>query len=203
MKNDAEHEPKVRILLAARKLFAERGFDATSVRQICELADVNVALVSYYFGGKEKMFDALFEYFFPGEDLKLHEETLKEPVAGLELIIREVIRFQREQPEMALILQREMYLETPRRETIKAYVFPVWRKLREVLESGRQKGVFHYRSLDNTMLFILAALVFPKGYPVYKPLLSEKQPTTEELTEDTIRFVFGGLGCPLDSLRPE
>lgn len=65
MKDTAEHEPRMRILLAARKLFAERGFDATSERQICELADVNVALVSYYFGGNEKMFETLFQQFFP------------------------------------------------------------------------------------------------------------------------------------------
>lgn len=199
MKNAAEHEPKERLLLAARKLFAERGFDATSVRQICELANVNVALVSYYFGGKEKMFDALFEHFYPVDAVELHEETLKDPVAGLQLIIREVIRFRREQPEMAMILQREIYLATPRRETIKTYVYPVWRKLREVLETGRENGVFHFRSLDHTMLFILAALVFPRGNPFHEPLMSGPQATAEEQAEDTIRFVFGGLGCPLDA----
>jgi AcrR family transcriptional regulator len=199
MKNVAEHEPKMRILLAAKKLFAERGFDGTSVRQICELAGVNVALVSYYFGGKEKMFDALFEHFYPVGALEQYEETFKDPVAGLSLIIREVIRYRWEQPEMAMIMQREIYLESPRRETIKTYVFPVWRKLREILELGKKQGVFHYRSLDNTMLFILATLVFPRGNPFHQPLLTEKLVTVEEQVEDTIRFVFGGLGCPLES----
>lgn len=60
----AESEMKMRILLAAKKLFAKQGFDGTSVRQICEEAGANVALVSYYFGGKENVFRALFENFF-------------------------------------------------------------------------------------------------------------------------------------------
>ena len=198
MKNVAEHEPKMRILLAAKKLFAERGFDGTSVRQICELAGVNVALVSYYFGGKKKCSMLCLNNFIPLELWKV-EETFKDPVAGLSLIIREVIRYRWEQPEMAMIMQREIYLESPRRETIKTYVFPVWRRLREILELGKKQGVFHYRSLDNTMLFILATLVFPRGNPFHQPLLTEKLVTVEEQVEDTIRFVFGGLGCPLES----
>lgn len=199
MKDTAEHEPRMRILLVARKLFAERGFDATSVRQICELADVNVALVSYYFGGKEKMFEALFQQFFPSEDLERYQEVLKEPITGLSLIIQEVIRFRWEQPEMAIILQREIFLATPRREMIKAYVYPVWMKLREVLETGRKQKLFHFRSVDSTMMFILSTLVFPRNNPFHEPLLSEKQATMEEQVKDTIHFIFGGLGCPLDS----
>jgi AcrR family transcriptional regulator len=47
------------ILLVALELFGEYGFDATSVRMIAEKANVNVAMISYYFGSKEKMFEEL------------------------------------------------------------------------------------------------------------------------------------------------
>lgn len=60
----ADIDVKMRILLAAKKLFAAQGFDRTSVRQICEEAGANVALISYYFGGKDNLFFALFEAFF-------------------------------------------------------------------------------------------------------------------------------------------
>jgi len=49
-------DKKDHILAAAQKLFALRGYDATSVRDICQEADVNVAMVNYYFGSKEGMF---------------------------------------------------------------------------------------------------------------------------------------------------
>ena len=58
---------KMKILLAAKKLFAKNGYEATSVRQICEEAGANVALVSYYFGGKESVFYEIFKQFFPNE----------------------------------------------------------------------------------------------------------------------------------------
>jgi AcrR family transcriptional regulator len=44
---------KERILDAAEALFMEHGFEATSLRQITALAEVNLAAVSYHFGSKE------------------------------------------------------------------------------------------------------------------------------------------------------
>lgn len=44
------------ILAAARKLFAENGFDRTSVRDVASAADVDPALVIRYFGSKDQLF---------------------------------------------------------------------------------------------------------------------------------------------------
>ena len=49
-------ETRDRILGAAQTLFAEQGFDATSIRHITTAADCNVAAVNYHFGGKEKLY---------------------------------------------------------------------------------------------------------------------------------------------------
>lgn len=54
--NKAEEISKDEELLqAALELFAEHGFDGTSVRMIAEKAGMNIAMISYYFGSKEKM----------------------------------------------------------------------------------------------------------------------------------------------------
>ena len=45
-----------RILSAAKKLFADKGFDATSVRDITTEAGCNVASINYHFGGKDKLY---------------------------------------------------------------------------------------------------------------------------------------------------
>ena len=50
-----EGEPaRMRILQTAAELFAEQGYKATSVRKICEAAQVNVAMVNYYFHSKDR-----------------------------------------------------------------------------------------------------------------------------------------------------
>jgi len=43
---------RARLLDAAKDLFAERGFEDVTVRDICRAADVNLALVNYHFGDK-------------------------------------------------------------------------------------------------------------------------------------------------------
>jgi len=45
-----------RILLEAGPIFAEKGFRATTVREICEKANVNVASINYYFGDKRQLY---------------------------------------------------------------------------------------------------------------------------------------------------
>jgi AcrR family transcriptional regulator len=49
------------ILSIAEKLFAEFGYEGTSTRMLAKEAGVNVAMISYYFGSKQKLFEALVE----------------------------------------------------------------------------------------------------------------------------------------------
>jgi len=50
------HDTKEKIITAARTLFADKGFDRTSIRHIAALADVDPALVMHYFGTKQQLF---------------------------------------------------------------------------------------------------------------------------------------------------
>lgn len=49
------------ILEKAEALFSEKGFDATSIRDISKEAKINIAMVSYYFGSKDKLMYELFK----------------------------------------------------------------------------------------------------------------------------------------------
>lgn len=78
MKNTlvAYSEKQVQIMEAAEELFAEKGFDGTSVRDVAKEAGVNLAMISYYFGSKEKLMESLFKY--RGEFIKLQLKTMLE-----------------------------------------------------------------------------------------------------------------------------
>jgi AcrR family transcriptional regulator len=52
---------QVQLLDTAEKLFSQKGFDGTSVRDIAEAAGINTAMISYYFGSKEKLMEEIFE----------------------------------------------------------------------------------------------------------------------------------------------
>jgi AcrR family transcriptional regulator len=60
--NTMEYNAKqLQIIEVAERLFAQKGFAGTSVRDIAQEADVNVSMISYYFGSKEKLIEALFQ----------------------------------------------------------------------------------------------------------------------------------------------
>ena len=67
------HDPEGRrrdVLAAARRLFAAKGYEQTSVRAIAAEADVNQALVVTYFGGKEALFmEAVGRFEIPQDAL--------------------------------------------------------------------------------------------------------------------------------------
>ncbi len=51
------NETRAAVLRAARGLFAKKGFQGTTLRAVAARARVDVALVSYFFGSKEKLFE--------------------------------------------------------------------------------------------------------------------------------------------------
>ncbi len=78
-------EKQIRILEVAEKLFAENGFDGTSVRHIAKEARINVAMISYYFGSKEKLLGALL--FYRTSDFKIQiASVLSEDMSPLEKV---------------------------------------------------------------------------------------------------------------------
>jgi hypothetical protein len=66
---EIEKSTEVKILEAAKQEFLERGFDGARMQKIAERAEINKALLHYYFRSKENLFKAIFqsvfENFFP------------------------------------------------------------------------------------------------------------------------------------------
>lgn len=59
-----------RILKVASLIFAEKGFDGTSIRMICTKAGVNIASINYYFKSKERLYFEAYRF--------INEDTRKE-----------------------------------------------------------------------------------------------------------------------------
>lgn len=66
---------KDKILNAAEQLFADNGFNGTSLREITSQADVNLAAVNYHFGSKKELIKAVISRYMD-ELSPILEETL-------------------------------------------------------------------------------------------------------------------------------
>src|SRR4051794_14021303 len=61
---DAPDDPRQRLLEAAGAIFAEKGKQLTTVRQIIERAGVNVAAVNYYYQDKDQLYVAAVRHAY-------------------------------------------------------------------------------------------------------------------------------------------
>ena len=86
-------DKQIHILDVAEELIAKKGFEGTSVRDISTKAQINVAMISYYFGSKEKMMSYLYQYRVQRtkEGFSEFTETIKE--GRPEMQMKEIVKF--------------------------------------------------------------------------------------------------------------
>ena len=70
-------ETEIKIKTAAKSLFLEKGYSATTTRDISKESEINLALLNYYFTSKKKLFEIMnaqnlekWEYLYQNEYLK-------------------------------------------------------------------------------------------------------------------------------------
>ena len=85
---------RARILLSAEALFAERGFEVVSLREITGAAGVNVAAVNYHFGSKDKLIDAVvIRHLSPVNEERLRQlDKLEERYSQAPIPVEEILK---------------------------------------------------------------------------------------------------------------
>ena len=140
------NDKQIQMLQVAEKLFAEKGFDGTSIREISKQANINVAMVSYYFGSKEKLLEAIMLY--RTNDLKVQLEHLFEqkltPIEKMEKYISLYIQKINSNKEIYKILNFEI---SSNKRTMDLQSFIAVKKgnlatLTKIIEEGQNQNIF-------------------------------------------------------------
>ena len=156
-------EKQLLIMSVAEKLFAEKGYDGTSVREIAESAQINVAMVSYYFGSKEKLFFHLIQ-------LKSDESyrSLVKVIRNSKLTPWQKMEYVIDSYTDKTIGNRHYHaianLQIPitQRETISDLLISLKKRkfklIEQILEEGRSQGVFREVDTGLTVMTIIGTL---------------------------------------------
>lgn len=201
------------ILDAARELFAERGFEGTSTRQIALAAKCNSAMIAYHFGNKDGLYLALFKRFTESV-----QESFIEVLSAAELkrAWPELLRAEEREFCHALfgaarkivlnecmhkIFSREM-MRADGGQIVKLYaknggvVVPLLALIRKFQASGKLKSNFDVRF---AALSLLAPIVYSKiGKPMLKHMYkfeSVDETYVRELCVYLTQTFFEGRGC--------
>lgn len=109
----AAHDTAGRILTEAARLFAGKGYDGVSIKEISEAAGVNIAAVNYHFDSKENLFRRIIEQFLSdlfasSRKVLLPPRSPEDLKVRLEVFLRQTVEAIIEQPDVIRIVQREM-----------------------------------------------------------------------------------------------
>lgn len=110
----ADKEKSKELLLdAAKKLFAQKGYERTTVREIAKRADVNLSLVSYHFEGKEGLYKSVIAQFGK-QRLEACSRMLDDPktkdefIFRLKMMLQEMFEVHLSEPELTSIVHQEI-----------------------------------------------------------------------------------------------
>ena len=151
------------LLNAATELFAQYGFEGTTVERIARKAGANKAMISYHFGGKRKLYMAILQESFAAAGKKMG--PVRDSSLPAEERLREFIRAFGE-----LVAERPHFPTMMAREAISggrnmdARIFPhlagVYGGVREAIEQGIREGSFQPVDPILFHLGLIGSLVF-------------------------------------------
>lgn len=203
-------DKQIKILDVAEELIAKKGFEGTSVRDICSKANINVAMISYYFGSKEKMMSYLYQYRVQRtkESFSEFAQTIKEgkPEMQMKEIVNYVIGLLfRYSYFHGFVTQEMRSLDNVKDDLLEFYQTCVTR-LDEITKRGIVSGVFHNAPKSEDILtMIIGSTLFvirnKNFYQLYVPANTDAQYMKEaeqKLKESTLLSVFALLQYDAD-----
>ncbi|HEY3309507.1 MAG TPA: TetR/AcrR family transcriptional regulator [Desulfuromonadaceae bacterium] len=135
IKNDCRNK----LLEVGTRLFAERGLNGVSIRELSQSAGASISMISYYFGGKEGLYSAVLkEQFACFDQINEIRNQGEEPLDIVEAYIRWTIQRHRNNPYLLRFYTSELTNPTPYFQTI---VSPAIGKVIQILVEVVGKGI--------------------------------------------------------------
>jgi AcrR family transcriptional regulator len=151
------------IISTAMKLFAQKGFEGTSVREIASGADVNPAMISYYFGSKEKLFENLVEYkagFLKGVFAELVNNTSLSQIEKVYVVIDSYVDRMFQSPQFHHLLHRELSLDRrpQMKEAISEILLRNFISVKTIVQQGIDTGEFNAVDTELTIVSLIGTI---------------------------------------------
>ncbi len=183
------------LLTAAKRVFAEQGFDGATVKALADAAGVNVSLVSYYFGGKEGLYKTCLEQF--GRERMATCERILKPVETaedfrlrIEMFADEFLRANLRDLHTCRILHRD--LETGSNpfamEIFTTAILPVFTRLVEFISSAQKAGVVRpTMDANEATVLMFGSLMHVVKTDSVRKLVRNETLADEKVLERTVR----------------
>lgn len=192
-------ETRLRLLRAAREVFAERGVDAGSVREITARAGANLGAVTYHFGSKDALYEAVVDAVFNSvvDRVRIaHAAAEGNALDRLEATLRAVFGAIADNPDFPLMVLSQAALKHRPPAAALRQVPAMFALLGETIREGQAEGTIRP---GDPRLMAISLLAQPAYFGIVTQLLLPRLPMAgspaswEEITEHAVAFVRAAL----------
>lgn len=195
-------DARQRLLMAAEVVFANKGFEAASVREICSEAKANIAAINYHFGSKERLYIEAVKNAHSCSVRTGPPPTWPEGTPAVQKL-RDFIRLiatQMTEPARHTALQlmmREMaHPSEAAREVVREFIRPMAELLRSILRELFPTAEPH-RLLMVGFSVIGQCLYYRQNRPVSEIIFSPEEVgrlSTDLIVDHITRFTLAAVG---------
>ena len=192
---------------AARELFALHGYDGASVRAITARAEANLGAITYHFGSKEALYEAVVESAMGPSRERLLAAAEGEGAAleRLEGVVRAFFEFLHESPDLPRLMLQQLTGSRPISETVQGIVRGNIGLMTSLIEEGQSDGSIR---AGDPQLMALSIGSQPIWLSVARRVLQagvaidQDDPRTRaKVVDSVVRFVRAGLAAHPESER--
>ena len=177
-----------RILDAAKEVFIAKGFDGARMQEIADIAEINKALLHYYFRNKDKLFKAVFEetllqigplvLSFVNEPMPLEVKIWK--------FVDDYIEIIKNNPKLPLFILNEIHVNPDRvLNFLNIGTFLDTKVLQDQLNKETEVSKLNRIDVKHFVVNILSMTILPFiGKPIMQKTLKIKEDDWEKFLEE-------------------
>ena len=187
-----ENDTRSKLIETATQLFAVKGFNAVSIRELTIAAQINVSAISYYFNGKEGLYQAVLEEqlspILQALRIAKSNETLS-PIERLTFYANQIARIHAQRPFLARFMTSEVTNPTNYGGPIvENHLSQVYQFMSASLQEGIATGDFRADLNVNYAAISLAGIL--NFYFITKPLIQKIIHLTEQGNTEYVDHAF-------------
>ncbi len=194
---------RTRLLDAAAEVFAERGFDKATIREICRRAGSNVALVNYHFGDKLELYTEVFRRSLQcgSKPVPALPPATTEPAVALRQIVDAMLERAFEKRDDTNLRYRLMLHEFARPSVAMARVVdvalrPVYERLCEIVGALLERPPRHRTTrlcvhgiLGQVAHFSHSGRILDLLWPQMQMTAPQRKMVAQHITESTLAYL--------------
>ena len=204
-KQDEKDKSKQRILESATKLFAQKGYDGVGIREICKDANANICMISYFWGGKEGLYQGIIENLvekqtelakqFIDFDVEPNTLTKKEQIDLLHTIFEKMITFAYSGNVSKYVIRLLLAEQHDKRVEITS---PLLRYIRKLLAS-----IFEKDNNDEEIVYKFLFIISQLNAAMVMPRFSLGQLNKKSFDERDVQIIKNNMKLYINTLIKE